>query len=241
MAQTNSNRENPFISILFNILIPVMILNKSDQWFGEQQGALIALVIALLFPLCYGLIDYVRRKKKNFVSLLGIINILFTGGLALAHPEGIWFAVKEAAFPALIGTFTFFSAYTEKPAIKMLAFNPEILRTELIEAKITEQNQQIQLKRILKNASLLFAISFFISSALNFILALRIFKPIDAALGPGQRSIILNEQIAEMTWMGYVVIAAPLILFLFGIIYYLFSNLSKLSGLTLNEMLPHRD
>ena len=41
------------------------------------------LAIAVLFPVAYGTYDFVRRKKWNFLSILGAISALFTGGIGL--------------------------------------------------------------------------------------------------------------------------------------------------------------
>ena len=94
-------QENPFWNFLFNIIIPIAILNNSDK-FGDN-GPLIALVLALAFPIGYSVRDIIVSGKPNMIAILGLLNVVFTGGLALLEVEGIWFAVKEAAFPAVIG------------------------------------------------------------------------------------------------------------------------------------------
>ncbi|MDE2817308.1 MAG: hypothetical protein OXK81_11510 [Chloroflexota bacterium] len=57
-AQSDSRpkRENPLLSILLNIVIPVIILMRfsSDEWLGPMYG----LLVALAFPLAYGIFDY---------------------------------------------------------------------------------------------------------------------------------------------------------------------------------------
>ncbi|MFN3161931.1 MAG: VC0807 family protein [Pseudohongiellaceae bacterium] len=99
MNTTAQKPENPWVNILFNIIIPVIILNQLTRRLDEN-GPVIALVVALLFPLGYGIYDYLTRGKKNWLSLLGLVNVSFTGGMGLFQLEGIWFAIKEASFPA---------------------------------------------------------------------------------------------------------------------------------------------
>ena len=172
-TKPSSPPENPLWSILFNILLPVFILNKFTSKWGEQ-GPLYALLLALSFPIIYGLVDYWRRKQKNLLSLLGIINIVSTGGLALMQLEGIWFALKEALFPLLMGLAVFCTIYTKSPFIKTISHN--ILNMPLINQKVQEAHKQDELLILFKNSTLIFALSFLISSLLNFILALWIFS-----------------------------------------------------------------
>src|SRR5665213_3411599 len=108
--------DNPLLSLVVNILIPVMILNKGGHYISSQ----LTLLVALCFPLVYGIQDYVRRKHKNYVSLVGLVNILLTGSLALMSLNGIWFAFKEATLPSVLGCLVLFSAWTTTPAAKVL-------------------------------------------------------------------------------------------------------------------------
>src|SRR5437868_520242 len=83
-----TKNENPLLSLIINILIPVMVLNKGVHYLGPN-GALWALLISLSFPLAYGLRDYVIHRHKNYVSILGAVNACLTGGLALFQLTGI--------------------------------------------------------------------------------------------------------------------------------------------------------
>ena len=108
-------RENPLLMLLFNFGLPILILRKANDWVGDlliqwlevptesKVVPSLILVFALLFPFSYGAYDLLKRKKWNFFSILGIINILLTGGIGLI-PGGTvnMFAIKEAAIPAII-------------------------------------------------------------------------------------------------------------------------------------------
>ena len=78
---TPARRENPLVSLLFNIVVPVVILMRfsSDQWLGPVNG----LLAALAFPLAYGIIDFSLRRKLNFLPIVGVVGILLTGGIGL--------------------------------------------------------------------------------------------------------------------------------------------------------------
>ena len=234
-----SRPENPFMSIIFNILLPVVLLNQLTKRLGEN-GPTIALLVALFFPIAYALWDYHTRHHKNLISLLGVVNILLTGGLALLKLEGLWFAVKEAAFPLVLGVGVVASTFTSKPLMKVIIYNLHVLDMPKIDRCLQERGLRAGFDRHLRVSTHLFAASFFISSLLNFVLATHIFTDIDSALPELERSALLNSQIAQMTWLGFVVIALPLMGFSMGIMWHLLAGIRKLTGMTVDEILLAR-
>lgn len=236
MSTASSKPENPWINILFNIIIPVIILNQLTRRI-EDNGPVIALVVALMFPLGYGLYDYLTRKKKNWLSVLGLVNVGFTGGMGLFQLEGIWFAVKEATFPALIGFAVYASAFTNNPLIKLMVVDTGALDMHRISNNLTLKGNEGLFMGHLRKSTKLMAISFAISSLLNFVIAMRVFVAIDTNLPELERQAILNEQIAEMTWLGFAFIAAPLMIFTFFIMWYVISGIQRLTGLKLEEVM----
>jgi hypothetical protein len=236
MKHAQKKPENPFLNIIFNIALPVYVLNKAAKHLGVN-GELWALAIALSLPIGYGIYDYVVRKEKNWMSLLGVVNTLFTGGFALFNLEGHWFSIKEAFFPLLIGVAVLASNWLARPFMKTLFWTPQVLDLEKIEGLVDDVSSQHQLNKIFRTTTYLFAISFFISAALNFFIARNIFVPIDPTLPPTEASAILNEQIAQMTWKGYVMIALPMVAFMAGILWHFMSALKKLTGLKVEELM----
>ena len=227
--------ENPFVGLLFNIVLPVMILNQATKRFGEANAGL-ALLLALALPIGYGLYDYFANSRKNYVSLFGVVNVAFTGGLAVLKLEGIWFAVKEAAFPFLLGMAVIISGLMKKPFVKTMLWNPQVFDIDKIENAISAKSGDPKLTALFDRANWIFAASFFISSFLNFFLAVRIFTKIDPSLGESAKQQILNDQIAQMTWQGYIVIAIPLMLLMMGLMYFIIRSIRKESDLTFEEI-----
>lgn len=225
--------ENALLNLFFNILIPIFVLNKGS----DPLGPLPALGLALLFPLGYGIYDLLRRRKVNAFSIIGLLNVSLTGGLAVSGLGGFWFAVKEAVFPLIIGVFVAGSAFTKKPLIQSLVINPQAMKWELIEQRLHELHREHDFLQLIRRATLLLAGSFLVSAILNFVLANRIFLPIDPLLTDVEKGQILNAQIAEMTGLSFVVIMLPSILMLIGIMIYLFRGITKTTGLTLQEMI----
>lgn len=232
----SSQKENPFINLIANILLPVVILNKTSLFPGEHK-AIIALVVALSFPLCYGLWDLFKNSKTNYFSILGVANTLITGLLAVFQLDGIWFAIKEAAMPAILGVGVYFSSIKDKPFFKTFINMSGLLRTDLIEAKSSEAGTETDVHKSYIKANNLFAMSFFLSAFLNFVLAMYIFTPVPKGTTSEAKSVILNEQISQMTWIGMAAIGLPMMFFLAATLYQLFKNLQKHTGLSQDEMM----
>lgn len=232
--QRKEQQRDSMLNLVLDIILPVVILNQLSKHLGEN-GPLIALIAALSLPVGHGLYDIVIKKKKNIFSILGVINILMTGGLALFKVEGMWFAVKEAAFPLVIGIGVFWSAFTDKPLIKLILFNDMIVKLDLINQKLTENNHHEEFKKHLKFLTILLAGSFLFSAILNYGLAINIFTDIPITLSEIERNTILNEQIAKMTWLSFLVIALPSLLLTVGILWYLIKGVHKYTGLNFEE------
>lgn len=234
MATANEKPDNALYNLLFNIVVPVLVLNR----LSARLGALPALVLALSSPLIYGGWDLWKKRKVNYLSILGLLNVGVTGGFAVMNLDGPWFWVKEAAFPLLIGIFVFASRWTPRPFIQTLLLNPQIFNLELINQKVKEHNKEEKLQHLIQSSTLLLSGSFLVSAILNFVLARRIFLAIDLNIQGEQRSLLLNEQIAEMTKLSFGVIFVPSLIILGGIVFYLLKKLKEATGLTLEELLP---
>lgn len=226
-------KENGLLNLVFNIVLPVLILNKLSKFIGP----LWALILALAFPLGYGAYDLIKRKKFNAFSALGLLNVLFTGGLALLGLNGFWFAVKEAAFPALVGLFVLGSAFTKKPFIEALFLNPSLMKVELLEERLKEHGKQKDFHDHMKKATVWLSLSFAFSAVCNFVLARKIFINIDTTLSADAQSTVLNEQIAQMTTWSMGIIMVPSMIFLMGIFWYLMKGIKAYSGLSTEELL----
>ena len=190
-----------------------MILTKAAAYLGER-GPTWALLIAISLPLVYGLHDYLKNDRTNYISVFGLINTLFTGGFALLELSSTWFIVKEAAFPFILGVMVLFSSWSKKPVIKFMFNFAQIMDIDKINSRLKENQSEKKYEHLLIKTNNLFALSFFISAFLNFALAYWVFRDIDPSLSDKMRTEALNQQIAEMWWMGYVVIALPLTAFL---------------------------
>ncbi len=214
-------------NLMFNVIIPALILTKlsGDQYLGRVW----ALVIALLFPFTYGSLELIKNKKWNFISILGLVSVLLTGGLALFKLDGIWFAVKEASIPAVIGIAVLALHNTKYSVFKVLMFSPKIFKIDLVNQSLSEKGNENNFEKLLFKSNLLFASSFLLSSILNFVLAVIMLKS-----PTGTEAF--NKELGEMTFVSYFVIMVPCMIVLIGTFWFLISGIKKLTGLDFEEI-----
>ena len=131
-------RENMWLNILLNIVIPTFILIKGSK--PEYLGPTWGLVIALAFPISYGVYEYGRVRKINFFSALGVVSVLLTGGISLLKLPPQYMAIKEATIPALLGLAVLGSLYTRYPLVRTLLFNENLMQVDKIRAALARIN-----------------------------------------------------------------------------------------------------
>lgn len=221
-------KESLLANLLLNIVIPTLILTRlsTEEYLGTQ----LAIVVALAFPLGYGLRDFLSTRKINVFSALGIVSILLTGGMSLLQLDPEYIAIKEAAIPGLIGLATLISIGTPYPLVKVFLYNDKVLKLEKVAAALQQHGSITAFQKVLRNASYLLAGSFFLSSCLNYLLA-----KIILVSPPG--TVAFNEELGKMTALSYPVIVLPATLVMMATLFYLFRNIRLLTGLTLEEIL----
>jgi hypothetical protein len=229
----NSNVRNnsQFLSLLFNIVIPAIILTKfsKDAFLGPLYG----LLVALSFPLFYGVYELVVQKRKDFISVVGFIGVLLSGTISLLKFPPQWIAVKEASIPLLIGLIILISTRTSWQLINKIFYNREMLNIDKIELSLSTDAMRSRLRNILSSANKFLACSFFFSAAMNFLLAKKIVHSM-----PGTPQF--NEELGRMSVLSFPVIAVPSIILMAFILWYIFSSLKKLTHLTTSEIMSDK-
>ncbi|MBP5421346.1 MAG: hypothetical protein J6Y78_02775 [Paludibacteraceae bacterium] len=228
-------KENPFVSIIFNIVIPVLILSKfakiTAKFFPDQTiSPVCGLLIALAFPTLYFLYDYFTRHKTNFISIIGFVSILLTGIIGVFEFPSEWIAYKEASVPFIIGLAILISLKTPYPLVRKLLYNKELIDVEKVDGILEEKNATEKFDKILVNSTYMLALSFLVSTILNFTLAKIL---IHSPSGTEE----FNQELARMTGLSYPVIALPSTLVMMLALWYLIHNVKKITGLTMEEML----
>lgn len=224
------HKPRPMVDLLVSILIPSVILMKFS---GEDDlGATQALILALAFPVCWGLFELVRYRKFNFIALLGVISVFLTGGIGLLELDPQWLAIKEAAVPGIIGIAVLVSTRTRFPLIRTLLYNDRVLNVERVNQRLEERGLVAAFEERLLKATYFLASTFFFSSAMNYILAKWI------VVSPAGTSAF-NEELGRMTLVSYPVIAIPTMVMMMAILFYLWRTIHGLTGLKMEEIVAH--
>ncbi|ELV8675966.1 VC0807 family protein [Vibrio vulnificus] len=227
MSNTTAKKSNPLVEILFNVFVPSFILMKFS---GEEHlGTVLALVVALLFPIVYGGMDLIRNKKFNFISALGFVSVLLTGGIGLLELDTKWLALKEALIPGLIGLAVFGSTFTRYPLMQKMVLNDTVLNLDLITQRLKERGKTDAFERCLMSSNYLFASTFAFSSVMNYFLATWI---VTSPAG----TVEFNEELGKLTLYSYPVIAIPSMLMMFGIFYYVWRQIRSMTSLETEQI-----
>jgi hypothetical protein len=245
-------KEHPLANILINVLIPVLALSylskepnapAAELW---HIGPLYSLFVALLFPIGYGIWFYVKTRKMNFFSGLGLFSVMLTGGLTLflwnkdgtvKENAAILFGLKEASIPFVLGFAVIASHWSKTPLLRTFLYSDSLFDIKKIETKVNELGKQAEYNKVILCSTILFGMSFFISTLLNFGLSMYFLGDLNHAAANARE--IYNEKIAKVTGWGFVVIGVPIMIFLFFTLRKLLSGLRSLTGLKDEElMLP---
>ncbi len=224
-----SNQHGSMLAnIGFNLIIPTLILTKLSK--EEYLGPSWAIVVALAFPIIYGLKDFRLTRKPNVFSILGVISITLTGGISLLELDPQYIAIKEAGIPGLLGLATLYSLRTRFPLVKTFLFNEQIMQVDKITQAAREHGTEPELNKRLTRATYLIACSFFLSSVLNYLLAKWVLVS-----PPGTTEF--TEELGKMTALSFPVIAIPSMIVMSISLIYLFVGIEKFTDLKLEDIL----
>ncbi|EKO3929157.1 MFS transporter [Vibrio metschnikovii] len=224
-----SNKNKNLISnLLLNIIIPVIILSKMS---GEDKlGPTWALIVALAFPLIFGIVSFVQERKINFYSAFGLISVLLTGGIGLLQLDPAYIAIKEAAIPGIIFIAILVSNITGYPIVKKMLLNDDIVDNEKLNQALEKSNNQAEFESKINICSYIIAFSFLLSTILNYVLAKWI---VTSPAG----TEAFNEEIGKMTALSFPVIALPVTVIMMGALLYLFKSISTITGNKIEDFL----
>ncbi|HAD20883.1 MAG: hypothetical protein CMI28_03640 [Opitutae bacterium] len=242
---SSPKRENMLLNLGFNLLLPIVILRKGDEWLGKllanitdsaPESAVVGSIILLLaisFPVSYGILDLIRRRKWNFFSILGAISALLTGGIGLLPGANVlMFAIKESALPAILGVITIITLKTKKPLVRLFLYNPEIIKVALVDQKLMELGTKKHFDRLLVKCTWLIGLSFAVSAVLNFILSRMI-----VVTEPSIDKIAFNDEVGQMMGWSLPVISIPCMIVSGYAFWLLIKGIKQFTGLSMEEVM----
>jgi len=225
-TKIENKKENQLLNILLNVIIPSIILIKlsNENYLGPFYG----IIIALSFPIIYGIYNFFIRHDVNILSIFGFVSVLLTGSISLFELSKTILIIKETSIPLLIVVFMIIFKKRTNKFIKNLLC--EIFNFEKIEKKIGKK----KLTKNIANLSKLMKYPFLASAILNFILAFVLIKS-----EPG--TIAYNTQIGTMTALSFPVIAIPSMIFTMIIILLFIKKTKKDTGYKMEELMKNQE
>lgn len=227
MATAQPPQENMLVNLMINVAAPSIILAKfsGENTLGPTWG----LIVALAFPIGYGIWDFIRRRKINFFSALGVFSTFLTGGMSLLKLPPEYIAIKEASIPLMFGLATLGSLYTPFPLVRTFLYNDKVLQVDRVNEALKRFGTEQAFERTLVLASWMLASSFFLSAVLNYGLAKYLLVS-----PPGTEAY--NGELGRMTALSFPVITVPSMLVLVGALWYLLHRIKALTHLKFDEI-----
>jgi len=233
-------QENPFANIMINVLAPVLVLSylsaEGDKLW--HVGPMWAMFVALALPIGYGVWHYVKYRQTNVFSLVGLFSVvltgaitiyLWTGGESVRKNAALFFGIKEAVQPLILGSLFLITHKMSKPLFNIFIYNDTVFDLPRIESAIIERGAQRDYKGLLWKSTLLFFGSFLISSVINLGLAFYFLGDLDPLSNNWKQ--LYNNDVAKITGWGFVVIGVPILVIGGFILWYLVAGLKRLTGL----------
>ncbi len=214
--------ENLLVNLTCNIFLPALVLTKFSG--ARTLGPVLGLVVALAFPVGYGLQDFIRRRRANFISIIGFASVLITGGLTLLKVGGLGFAVKEALVPTIIGAMVLISLRTKRPLVRELLYNDQVINVPKVDAALAERGNRAAFDGLLVRSSYLLAAGFLLSAVLGFCLARFLLR---SPAGTEQ----FNAELGRMHLLSWPVIVLPMLVVTMYALWKLLHGIEALSGL----------
>ena len=227
MSETKK-KDNPFISLIVNVVIPVTILTLLSK--EKYLGHVWALVVGLAFPISYGLRTLIRERKADVMSIVGIVSVSLTGIFGLLKLPAEWMAWKEASIPFIIGVAIVLSLKTPFPLIKKLLITDALFDLDRLHLALKEKNNEAVFEKRLVGLTWGFASSMFLSSVLNYTLAKIMLKS-----APGTEAY--DAEIGKMLGWSHVIILIPCMIILIFVMNKMFNTLTELTDLPLDDLL----
>ena len=227
-APAAAAKPNPLLEIAVTILVPALVLMQLSS--AERLGPMRALLLALAFPLAWGVWDAVKRRKLNWLAVLGVVSTLLTGGIGLLALDARWLAVKEAAVPGFIGLVILGSVWARRPLIHWLVFNATLFDVDRVTSALDARGNRAAFDTRLRQGTVLLATTFFFSSVANYVLARWV---VTSPAG----TEAFNAELGRLTLLSYPVIAIPSTVMMMGLLWWLASQAKTLTGLDMGDML----
>lgn len=224
---TTQNKKGSLNNLIYNIILPLLCLFQLpkliDKWttLDIKEAGKLGLVIALAFPIIYFIYYYVKEKKTSFMSIIGIIGILFTGLVGLLELPREYIAIERATIPLIFALVIIVSNFTSNPIVKKMLHNSSIFNTEKIDTLIKENGTENDFEKTLNLSSYMFAGTFLFSSICNYFITQHYMMDL---------SMEFTDAYAKVKTMSMAITIVPLLIMSVAIFFFYQKRLVKHTG-----------
>lgn len=233
MTDTSPQKpENPWPNLVFNIVLPTLILMKLSPIPGAEGSPAYAIgptwsvIIGLLLPIGYGVYDYLQKRRVNIFSVLGIFAVVLKGSVMLSKSNPSLIIWVETGVPLLLGVVCLATSRMKKPLIQRLLLNPQVIDHDKLEAGLEEQGNRTKVRPLMVQTSILYAGLMVISAILNFALAKRILQS-----DPKIDEVSAVQELGKLQGLQFPVIGLPLMVLSIALLVFVLRKLGKLAGI----------
>jgi intracellular septation protein A len=218
---------NSLVDLFYNIFLPAIFMTWLDDWTGCSPA--LALGVALLFPLSFGVMEFWKKKRCNFFSTIGFLNVLLTGGIGLWQLPKDWIAVKEAIIPIILGLFVLASLKTSRPFFQIILTQRFIFNQAIIDRTMSDERSRPILHRLVVRGTWMLFFTFLLSAVLNFVLAKYFIRS-----ETGTASF--NKEMGRLLVCGHIGIILPCMAILIMAFGYVANGICRIAGCRLVDL-----
>jgi hypothetical protein len=226
---TNENPPHPLTDLLITVVAPSLILEHLSK--PALLGPVLALLAAVALPVGFGIYCWRRTHGLNFFSAFGLAAVIITGGLGLLSLDAFWFAIKEAAFPVLLGLAFPLSLKAGRPLVSELLLNPQLINHVALNAALDTEQRRKAFQRLLALSSWALAATMLLSALANTLLVLHYLH----GTVPGSEEYM--RAIGRQNWVGVVVIGIPMLGATVALLFWMLGRIQGLTGLQREDLM----
>ncbi len=220
------NTSSTTIQFIVSFIIPTAILlGLSNE---SRLGPIMAMALALLFPVAYELYSLARRRKPSTLSLVAIGGIILTGAVTLLGLSENWLALRRSAIYFVTALVLAGSVIAKRPLIDMAL--KYMLDMDRVRAQAAKRDMSVQLQKHIDISTYALIIFLFVIGVSSYVLTLIV---ITAPPETAQ----FNSEYVRLRVIGLPATTLPLFVGLIAIMMYLLASIEKLTGLNAEELI----
>jgi hypothetical protein len=212
--------------LVVTVAIPSVLLMFASG--DDRLGPLWGLVVALLFPLGWGVYGMLRAGRVSALAVIAFVSIGLTGGVGLFQLEARWIALKEAAVPLLLGLAAIGTAHTRWALVPTLL--DRLLDPERVDAALHEQGTADRWQRLTVSSTRRIGAVFVVSAAVTWVLA-RVMVTSQAG------TTAFNEELGRFTAVSFPAIALPMMVGMAWVLKGVLDGLEACTGAEVDDLL----